>query len=104
MRKLRLVIVAATLVAALFAGSGIASAGVGWCDWGSPPPMDAGIASNPDRNPNGMPTPLFGQNPYGQAPNSKFTVNSVAASDASFQAQFPGGKAYLPPGMSNATK
>lgn len=86
MRRLRLVIVAATLMAALFMGSGIASAGVGWCDWGSPPPMDAGIAPLVDSNPNGMPTPIF------QNKNGKFDPNPVVSG------------ALLPPGMSNATK
>ncbi len=73
-----------TLMVALFLGSGVASAGMAWCEIGSPPPMDAGIAGNPLQNPHGMPTPDFQNN------NGKFTDNPVV----------PG--ALLPPGMTQA--
>ena len=89
MRRLRLLVLSATLMAALFLGSGVASAGMAWCDVGSPPPMDTPtsggyLAPNPQLNPNGMPTPLF------KDANGKFTPNPVV----------PG--ALLPPGMTQA--
>ena len=59
MYKLRTLAVVSGLVAALFAGSGVASAGVSWFDIGCSPPMQAGHVENPDRNPHKMPTPDY---------------------------------------------
>ncbi len=84
MSRLRLLVVSATLMVALFLGSGVASAGMAWCEVGSPPPMDAGMVNNPQHNPHGMPTPTFKNS------NDKFTDNPMV----------PG--ALLPPGMTQA--
>lgn len=59
MYKLRTLAVVSGLMAALFAGSGVASAGMSWCDVGCPPPMEAGRVENPQHNPNYMPTPDY---------------------------------------------
>ena len=93
MNRLRLFLVAATLMVALFTGSGIASAGVAWCDWGSPPPMDNGMVENPQNNPNGMPTPEF------KNANGKFIENPLAGQEGGA----PAGS-VLPPGMDKAKK
>ena len=87
MRRLRLIIAAATLTVTLFLGSGVAFAGVEWCDWGSPPSMDSGIAPNPNRNPHGMPTPEFKSNG-----NAEFTENPAVDG------------ALLPPGMAKSSQ
>ncbi len=95
MRRLRLLIVSATLMVALFVGSGVASAGVAWCEIGSPPPMDTTVsgggtlAPNPQNNPHGMPTPLF------KNANGKFSDNNIAVTSS-------GSQLYLPPGMAKA--
>lgn len=67
MYKLRTLAVVSGLMAALFAGSGVASAGMSWCDVGCPPPMHAERVDNPQNNPHGMPTPDY---------NSKFELPS----------------------------
>ncbi len=68
---MRLAIAAGTLLVALLVSSGVASAGVAWCDLGSPPPMDASLVTNPQNNPNGMPTPQY------KNANGKFVSNPV---------------------------
>lgn len=96
MHRLRLTVIIATLVAALFMGSGVASAGLIWCEVGSPPPMDTQLASGSmlaPRPDNGqlMPSPVSKQ------PNDKFTVNPVVLAQQ-------GQTVYLPPGMTQASQ
>jgi hypothetical protein len=69
MRKLRLGIVLASVMVGLISSSGIAWAGMSWCDLGCPPPMESGKVANPGHNPHGMPTPQF------QNSNGKFVNN-----------------------------
>lgn len=97
MRGLRLTLVVAMTMVALFVGSGVASAGLAWCEIGSPPPMDTPVADGgtlaprPD-NGHPMPTPLF------QNANGKFLPNPVATDG---DGQYP---YLLPPGMGKAAQ
>ena len=68
---------------ALFAGGGVASAGMAWCEIGCPPPMEAGLVANPGHNPHGMPTPQY------ENANGKF----VTFTDSQ------GNTVHLPPGV-----
>lgn len=79
MRRLRLTIAAATLGITLFVGSGVASAGVEWCDWGCPPPFETGKTAPRA----GMPTPQFKDS------NGKFVTVTVKE----------GQTAVVPPGV-----
>lgn len=93
MGRLRIVLVLAMALVAMFVTSSAAFAGLEWCDVGSPPPMDTGIAPNPDKNPNGMPTPMF------QNKNGKFDANPLAGTEGG-----PPAGALVPPGMAKAAK
>lgn len=86
MKRLKAAVALTIAGAFLLGGAGIASAGFSWCDAGSPPPMDVGIAPNPQSNPHGMPTPDF------QNKNDKFTANPVVEG------------ALVPPGMTKAAR
>ncbi len=66
MRRLRLVVSLSFAAVALLVGSGVASASVGWCDIGCPPPIESGKVAAPHP---GMPTPQF------QDSNGKFVNN-----------------------------
>lgn len=80
MLKLRAVLALMAVMVALLVGSGVASAGVMWCEVGCPPPIESGLVQSPDvQNGRGLPTPQF-TNPNGKFDNS------------------------LPPGMAKAAK
>lgn len=94
MIRVRMIAVTTALMVSLLTGTGVASARLAWCGSGCPPPMEAGLAENPQHNPHGMPTPIF------ENANGKFVEagDEVSAVDKK-TGEVVSVQILLPPGM-----